>query len=181
MPKRIKVPDNSAPVPQTKAEAEALAGQIVAIQLEREKKIAQRDAKIEAVSAAYNSAIAEAEVKITEQMAALKAWASANKAEFGPDKSISLAGHRVGWRLGNWKAGTLPRFTWPKVILAIKEAGRAWSDVLIRTKEEVDKEAAIARRQEPDYLAKVGIRITQDETFYLSPGRDGQEGPVITA
>lgn len=167
-------------IPQTLTEAETLTRAIVQNRIEREELVARRDQMIEEITRGQSEKISKLDNLCKSSLVSLKTWAQANRREFGTDRSLMLAGHRVGWRLGNHRTATKKGFTWAKVLVAIKDLGGealAW----LRIKEEVDKEAMIASRSsQPELLAKIGVLIVQDETFGITPNREGQEGPAIT-
>jgi phage host-nuclease inhibitor protein Gam len=152
--------------------ATALAAEIVASQIQRERMVAERDAKIEAVKAPYRLEIDRIDAEIGDGLARMEAWSNANRADFGDAKSLVLpGGMRVGWRLGNWSAKTLRGWTWAKVQEAIEALPKAWRDSYLRTKTEVAKDAIISDREKVEWET-LGVKFEQAETFYLEPHRE---------
>lgn len=151
----------------SRAEAEAVVGEIARITLHNIETTAKRDAEIEAIRARYQPALSIGEKDLKERTAALCAWAEANPAEFGKAKSIKFVGGTLGFRTGTPKLALLNRsWNWEKVTAAV--AGLLPN--FIRNKPEVDKEAMLGQRDElGEYLVNVGLKVTQDEGFYVEP------------
>lgn len=155
----------------TRDEATALAASIVAAQVQRERLVAERDAAIEVAARPYREQIDRADLEISGGLQRLEAWASANKADFGDARSVTLpGGHRVGWRLGNWAAKAMKGYTWERIQAELAALPAKWRAYL-RTKVEVDKAKILADRDAYDWRA-VGIEFVQGETFYLEPHRE---------
>lgn len=169
-----------AAVPRTTEEMEALVQSTVTAQLQREKLVAERDEIIQRTAGTHNTQIAELDTALARNLELLEAWAEAHRDAFGRDKSIAVHGHRLGWKLGNWKTETLKKWKWAEVLEALKEAGKK-AERFIRTKEEPDKQAMIAEREEAaDLLRSCGVAVVQEETFFLAPDREGQEPSLMT-
>jgi hypothetical protein len=77
----------------------------------------------------------------------------------------------VGFRTGTPKLKLLSGWTWEKVLEFISV--NQLMD-LIRTKKEVDKELILANRDciKPETLKQIGIKVVQDEAFFVEPKRD---------
>lgn len=152
-------------------EATALAAEMVASQIQRERLVAERDAAIEAAAKPYRPQIDRIDAEIKDGMARLEAWATANKADFGDARSLTLpGGNRVGWRLGNWSAKAMKGYTWERIATELSSLPAKWRAYL-RVKTEVDKAKILADRDAYDWRA-VGIEFIQGETFYLEPHRE---------
>lgn len=153
-------------------EATALAAEMVASQIQRERLVAERDAAIEAAAKPYRPQIDRIDAEIKDGMARLEAWATANKADFGDARSLVLpGGNRIGWRLGNWAAKTMKGWTWEKVGAHLLTLPKGWRDAYLRQKVEVAKDAIIADREKVDW-SQLGVSFAQGETFYLEPHRE---------
>lgn len=153
-------------------DATALAAEIAAAQIQRERIVAERDAAKEAAAQPYRKEIDKIDADLKDGLARMEAWASANKAEFGEARSLVLPGGiRVGWRLGNWAAKTRKGWTWDKVREAIEALPKGWRDAYLRIKVDVAKDAMIADREKVDW-APLGVTFEQGETFYLEPNRE---------
>lgn len=173
--------DTEAAVPQSKEEAAALAREIAAAMLRKETLIADRDTATLAISEPFDLQIETIEAENNARHGALETWSAANVAEFGKQKSMKLSGHSFGWRTGQPKFATLSKWTLKKVLENLREQPKKLRDLCIRTKEEVNKEAFIARREDhPEELAALGVKVTQRETFFFEANREGQDGPTLT-
>ena len=176
----------STPILKTRAAAEAVINETVALQISRESLVAERDAKILAIQEAHGPEIDAHAEQIESNLALLEQWALANRAEFSEAQSIAINGHRIGFRLGNpavKPAGKL------KFLAKGGELVRKY----IRVKQELNKEAiletgrltdsgdATTRELAETELSAIGVEIVQEETFYLDPAREGQADTVIKA
>lgn len=167
---RIKIP---APLVANRDEAEAAMNTLALAANNRRKLIVKLDAEELAVKEKYAANIAACEAEIKTQSDALRAWAEANPAEFGKRKSLDFAAGTLGFRTGTPKLKLLARWTWEKVLTAIQE--RAFN--FIRTTPEVDKEAILTFYSsasdkpavEAKVLAPIGVKVVQDESFFVEP------------
>jgi phage host-nuclease inhibitor protein Gam len=196
---RLKTKPSTLNVPQSRAELDAVVRMTVEAQTRLEEAIAQRDRAMMAAGDPYAAGIATCEALIAGNMQGIEAWAQAHKAEFGDIKSLSVGGHTIGWRLGNWKTLLAARTKWDRVIASlqalIKGAERSNASEttmnramlaaqMLRTKIEPNKEVMIDGRENPEVqeiLDEAGVTIVQDETFFLTPNREGQAEPTIKA
>jgi len=162
---RIKI---TGPTIRSRAEMEALVGDIAAGKNFIATTKALMDARIIEIKEEYEKQIADAEADLLPLMESARAWSEANPAEFGKRRSIEFLHGLVGWRTGTPKLKTLRGWTWAKVVQYLSDAGFG---EYLRRKLEVDKDALIAAR---DHLAEgvrkqMGIQIVQDETFFVEP------------
>lgn len=110
----------------------------------------------------------------------LNSFATENKdALFSKKKSLDMAHGVIGFRTGTPKLKTLKGFTWAKALVLVKEYLRGY----IRTSEEVAKDKLLADRElvvtvngkevpMREEMARCGIEVAQDETFYVEPKRE---------
>jgi phage host-nuclease inhibitor protein Gam len=158
----------TTPLIRTREEADALLGDLAALELERRRLTTELDGIITAAREHYEAPFAALGGQIDAKQALLHAWADANRAEFGTRKSLDMTHGVVGFRLGTPKAKTLLRKPWAAVLDTIKAFGLL---EYVRTKEEVNKEALIADYQQrnigDDTLKKLGIQIAQEESFFV--------------
>lgn len=102
----------------------------------------------------------------------LQAYAVENQAElFAKKKSLDMAHGTIGFRTGTPKLKTLKGFTWASVLQMVREFLPGY----VRTSEEVAKDKLLADRDEEgmsDKMAKCGITVAQDETFYVEPKKE---------
>ena len=167
---RIKI---SCPLIASRAEAEAAMNELSLAANNRRKFIARLDADKLAAEERHAANIAACDAAIKEKSDALRAWAEANPADFGKKKSIDFAAGTLGFRTGTHKLKLLARWTWDKVLTAIEE--RAFN--FTRSTPEVDKESILTfyssatdkASVEAKVLAPIGVKVVQDESFYVEP------------
>lgn len=113
----------------------------------------------------------------------LQAYAVENQAElFIKKKSLDMTHGTIGFRTGTPKLKTLKGFTWASALNLVKE----FLPSFIRTTEEIAKDKLLADRDTRYYegaddtvgvpmveqMAKCGIMVTQDETFFVEPKKE---------
>lgn len=153
----------------TRADLEALVREVAELTLTRNKQQTELDAALTKIRQGYEETLAVIDQSLTEKTELARAWAEANPAEFKGLKSLELTHGTVGFRAST-KVKTLAGWTVAKIIAALK-AKFAFPDEYIRTKEELNKEALIAHRDAipADELRLVGVKIVQDESFFIDP------------
>lgn len=83
-------------------------------------------------------------------------------------KSFDLMAGTIGFRTSTPKVDKDKKFTWPAVTELLKE----YFPELVRTKDEPNKEAIIALREDDSFAQiskKCHISVVQDETFFVTP------------
>lgn len=164
---RIKV---KLPQISTRIEAEAAVGHIAQLVLNRKSITANMDEQIVAVRSRCEGSLSEIETLLDATTEALRIWAQAHPEEFPKDrKSIDLVQGVIGFRTGTPKLVPLNRrWTWEKITTAL----RTYLPAFLRDHPEVDKEAILAQRDEQaikEALPLVGLKVVQDEGFYVEP------------
>lgn len=181
------------PVIQTTEHLERVIAETIAAQIDREKRIAKRDAKINEITAEHAPKIDALGSEIETNLALLEQWADAHAAEWGDAKSTVVCGHRLGFRLGQPTVDYAGKLKAKDVLAALVKRGDG--DPLfakyVRTKQELNKEAVLATGREAQSgdeaaaaaaeaeLDAIGCEIAQTETFYLDPAREGQPETVL--
>lgn len=175
MAKRIK---QVGPAIKTREEMEGVVGQICELTTRRDALTVQMDEYIQEVRARYEADLSGIAKRLDELMALAREWAEANPQWFSPAKSIEMTHGTVGFRTGMPTVKTLAGWTWAKVLDAIKAMNFTY---LIRFKEEVNKDAilaAVAKLKagtDDPQLKRLGIKIVQDESFFVEPKREPRE------
>lgn len=83
---------------------------------------------------------------------------------FSKKKSLETVHGTIGFRTGTPALKTEKGFTWASVLLLVKNTLPQY----VRTKEEVNKEALLADRDQlGGQLKNVGVRVDQEETFFI--------------
>jgi phage host-nuclease inhibitor protein Gam len=170
---RIKI---NLPTITTREEAEAAMNDLALTINNQRKTLADRDEEILAVNQAYDADLAAYETDIRAKTESLRAWAEANPEAFPKGvKSAKMVSGVLGFRTGTPKLALLGRaFTWERVLSLLKAAS-VWCNY-VRKKEEVDKDAILGAASQAkdkaefaDDLKRFGLKVTQDETFFVEP------------
>ena len=102
----------------------------------------------------------------------LQAFALENKDEmFAKKKSLDTVHGTIGFRTGTPKLKTRKGFTWAAVTNLLTEFFPQYT----RTTIEPAKDKILADRDDDDaaeMMARVGITVVQDETFYVEPKKE---------
>jgi phage host-nuclease inhibitor protein Gam len=173
---RIKL---TAPVLTSRAQAEAMAREIVELQIQQRTATNELDAGITSLKQNFEGRLSAINKTLGEKSSVLQAWAEANPSEFQGRKSLDMTHAVVGWRTGQPQAKTLAGWTWDRVLEKILTLG--W-EPYVRRKEEVNKQQLVADREllKPEELRSIGVRVIQDESFFIEPKLTDQT-PTIQA
>lgn len=156
---------------------------------------AKNDAQIQKINAEIELQCAKIREKYADRLSVLgtekdaafdvlQSFATENQAElFTKKKSLDMAHGTIGFRTGTPKLKTIKGFTWASALQLVKEFLPGY----IRTTEEIakdkllaDRDVAIASLWEGETvevpmarnMAKCGIQVVQDETFYVEPKKE---------
>lgn len=140
------------------------------------KAIAVITAKEMALEAEMNGKLQKVEQEYLPKVDRLKAekiglerdiqlYCEAKKDMFDESRSYSLNYGKVGFRLGTGALKTLKGITW-EAAKALINSSRKWRERFIRVKEEIDKNAIQTSGMTKEQLAKIGMYVHQEDTFY---------------
>lgn len=158
---------------------ESVVGEIAALKNAERSLCADMDAERQQLEARYarpnpllsdpHTALGLVEIRKRLETEAERAqlWAEAHPEKFAKRKSLELTHGKLGFRTGTPKLKTLPKWTWGKVLDYLR--GMRWSYRFTRIVEEIDKEAILASKLDAATLAQVGVKVVQDETFFVEP------------
>lgn len=150
-----------------------------------DKKQAEIELKCAQIREKYAAELTQLQAERDAAFDTLQSYALENQAElFTKKKSLEMAHGVIGFRTGTPKLKTLKGFTWASVLTLLKEFLPSY----VRTVEEPAKDKLLADRElesvpvlhegedvtEPmsDAMAKCGIQVVQDETFYVEPKKE---------
>lgn len=162
---------------------------------------AKADARISKINAEIELQCAKIREKYQNQLGTLQcerecafdtlqAFATENQAElFSKKKSLDMAHGTIGFRTGTPKLKTLKGFTWASALEMVKTF---LPSSYIRMTEEVAKDKLLADRDMEEVevtvdgmvlqpmpmksaMAKCGIQVVQEETFYVEPKKEDAE------
>lgn len=147
---------------------------------------AKADANINKITAEIELQCAKIREKYQEKLTSLssarelafdtlQSYATEHQSElFSKKKSLEMAHGTIGFRTGTPKLKTLKGFTWASALNLVKE----FLPSFVRTSEEVAKDKLLADRDAEgmtEKMAKCGIQVVQDETFYVEPKKEDAE------
>ena len=153
----------------TREEADALVADIAGCENNRRVIQAKLDKEKLELESKYASEFELIDERVKQDRDALKGWAGQNPQLFEKKKSYEFACGTVGFRTG------MP---------ALKPLNKSWNmDKALQAtmqhlpnfiigKPVIDSAGLIAQREDPDIIAqlpKCGLRIVQQETFYVDP------------
>lgn len=134
------------------------------------------NADIELQCAKYREKYADKIATLSEEreqaFETLQAFATENQAElFTKKKSLDMAHGVIGFRTGTPKLKTLKGFTWASALQLVKEflpdyVRQTWDIAKDKLLADRDTEAMLEK------MAKCGIQVAQDETFYVEPKKE---------
>jgi phage host-nuclease inhibitor protein Gam len=162
---RIK---NTVTVIRTREAMESLIGEIAALKNQQRLLTAAMDGQIQSIREGYEAQLAAQNEALDQKMEHARLWSEANSQEFGAARSIETVHGSVGWRTGQPALKTAPGWTFDRVLQTLKSAGASG---YIRVKEEVHKQNLLSDRDVlgPEKLRELGLRVVQEETFYVEP------------
>jgi phage host-nuclease inhibitor protein Gam len=166
------------PVVATRADAERILGDIAASTASLNAAKARLDQRLTAIRQEHEGTIDELAKRIEALSGLLQQWAEASPEEFAGKKSIDFIHGRLGFRTGTPKLKTLSGWTWERVLGVV-------APVFVRIKREVDKEALLANYAQGTSsdadLRTIGVRVVQDESFFVDPKVEDPAGKITTA
>jgi len=152
------------------AQVARLVGEVTALQINLDAEEAEQNGELDDVRRKHGSRIKTLQQRIAERTGLVEGWAESNKDTFATKRSLDFARGTIGFRLGQWQVKTRAKMTFKKVVEILKElpGGRTF----LREREpDLDKESLIAARATltTEQLTVMGVRIVQEETFYIEP------------
>jgi phage host-nuclease inhibitor protein Gam len=163
--KRIK---SNGPVIKSREELESVVGEICQRTIKRDEITARMDDQLKAVRTQFEAQFAYIDNRLEELTALARQWAEANPETFKPAKSLVLTHGLIGWRTGMPKLKPLSGWTWKTVL----EYCRGNRIEYVRTQEEVNREQILAdRKLLGKTMSQLGVKVVQDEAFFVEPTR----------
>ena len=155
--------------PKTREEMEVMVGNITALKIEERQLKAEMDAELKSIKDDYLERLNALNESIAGQMPRALAWAEAHPEDFGKMRSIDMLHGVIGWRLNTPSLKTFSGWTWDLVLKAVQKVPRFAT--YVRTKEELNKQALLADREAigADGLRAIGVRVIQEEEFFVEP------------
>ena len=156
--------------------------QVVELQAELARKTAKHDAEVARINSEFDADTQDLVAKIDGLANAAHIYCEAHR-EIFPDvaKHIDCRNARVGFRLNPWKIEkVVNKDTF--VAIARRLLGTSWGVPFVTQADpEISKELLLSERANltEEQLQSVGLKITQGETFYISPIIESSEGVAV--
>jgi phage host-nuclease inhibitor protein Gam len=164
MKTRIKL---TRPSLKSQGEMEATLGDIRMLTIRKNQVMLDRESAVKAIDERVGPALEELDRELKQKTDLVKTWAEGNAEAFGEKRSLETLHAVIGWRTGMPTLKTLAGWTWDRVLERLKVS---LYHGYIRTKEEVDKQGILGDRQVlGDMLPKMGMRVHQEEAFFVEP------------
>jgi phage host-nuclease inhibitor protein Gam len=193
MTTRIKLPTL-----KTREDFDFAIGEVAQITVQIRKIEAARDHTVQAIQAAYGGHISPLQARCNALVAQAEQYAEAHRDELLPGKlkSADTPLATFGFRTGMPALKLLSKWTWEKVLEHLRTSYGL--DCFIRNKPDVDKAKIIAATEDgalsfptltPDGeemtfeipVAQIGVKIVQEETFFIEPKLDDASQVKATA
>ena len=179
--------NNTIPLPAAPArpaitsrhELDAVVENIVQLQLNRAEIEREQEQEIAAIRQKFRAPLAEIERYLTLETAWVEDWARRNPDTFRDRQSLPLTHALIGFRVSPHRGDRASRkWTWGAIAQKLGEFG--WGRRYLRQPAlEVNKEALLADRADlsPAELRQAGLKIVQEERFYIAPHRENEAVP----
>lgn len=173
----------------TRSQAEDAFAAYAAADAQEQKITAELELAIVKLRDSYQMELMTLKKDKEDAFGVLEAFAREQKDElFGKKKSLEMSQGVIGFRTGTPKLKTLKGFTWASALQLVKE----FLPEYIRTTDEIAKDRLLADREldqvvvspgvgagsddvtRPmrECMAKCGLSVVQDETFYVEPKKE---------
>jgi phage host-nuclease inhibitor protein Gam len=155
----------------SKDQAEDVLSEFANADAQLQELTAEMDQQMIKIRDQYSKRIEDLGAIKEEKFKTLHFFATQNKKEFFTEKkkSIDFLNGVIGFRTGTPKVSTLKGITFKAALEMMKKMSSLKSKFVV-TKEEINKEAIIALRDDKkimDKISTVGLSVIQDETFYV--------------
>ncbi len=181
--KKTRLKTSALPAAVTRDEAEYMVSQITELTIKHNGLTADLDEEIADARSRYETTLGNLSARIDALTEQVRDWALANPDEFGKKKSIEFSQGTIGFRTGMPKLKTLSGFTFARVLYQLTQV--KWGKAFIRIKEEPDKEGLISAFTTKNIcsaeLREIGVRVDQEESFFVEPSTTETEGRQVTS
>lgn len=181
MSKKSKKQKVSVPAIETVDGLRAAVNHVVELQTQLARRMARHELEVARLNSEFDAETATVVALIEAHTASAHVYCEANRGIFPKDtKSIECRNATVGFRLNPPKVEkVVAKDTFTAIAKRLQAV--AWGSPFVAIAEpEVNKEALLSERANlpDDRLLGVGLRIVQEETFYIKP--NAETAPPIT-
>lgn len=130
--------------------------------------------EINKVKSRYQEQITELQEALEEPAQVLQVFATEQKDSWGKKKSLELLHCTIGFRTGMPKVCKEKKFTWDAVLELVKKS-KSLNKLFVRTKEELDKEAILATKDEKvleQLKEQAYVYVDQEECFFVEAKKE---------
>ena len=155
-------------------EAEGLFAQYAKADAEIQRINAANELKIAKIREKTQDKLAELSKVQAEMFEKLQHFAVTSPEHFTTKKSLDMSHGVIGFRTGTPAVKQIKGFTVASSLVLLKD----YLPEYVRTKEEANKERLLSDREKPEVaelMTKCGLRVDQDETFYVNPKKEGDD------
>jgi phage host-nuclease inhibitor protein Gam len=157
----------------TLEQAQAASEQYAQTQAKLATIEAKMNEELNKVKSKFKDQITELQDELEPQVEVLEVFAKEQQPAWGKKKSMELLHCTIGFRTGTPKVEKDKKFTWDAIteLLGKNKVFKPF----IRTKQEIDKEAILACKDEAlleQLKEDAYVSIVQDETFYVEAKRE---------
>jgi len=164
---KLKLAAPEVPAPQSIEEVNDAIARIGAAQRERTRIEADMNDQIAAIKEEFEVKAEPYKDEITQLAKGVQIYCDANRLKLtdgGKVKYVKLPSGEINWRMGMPTVKTKKGLSVDTILELLKSMGKTG---LIRTREELDKEAIL---RDPDAIANIReIEIVQKESFGITP------------
>ena len=170
----------TAPSIQNRQQLDAVVENIVHLRQNRDELEGDQEREITAIRQKYRAPLAEVDRYLLLETTWVETWARENPDAFAERPSLACTHATIGFRISPPRVDRASRkWTWTDIAAKLGEL--AWGRHYLRQPApEVNKEALLAARADLDAaeLRKAGLKIVQDERFYISPHGLGESTAI---
>lgn len=146
-------------------EADSTLKNIGELSQQIKKLEAEMNLKITAVQEKYQGDIDYLTEERIKNERNLQLYCESNRKDFGDTKTKKLSFGEVSFRLSTPALKTMKGFTWESVKNLVKSSKKL-AEKFIKIKEDLNKQAILSENMKESDLAKLGLVISQEESFY---------------
>ena len=151
--------------------------------IERDSKIIGRDEALAAIKEEYALDIEDMEDQIDNATKRMRAWALANRDEFGERQSLAVAGHELAFRKSPGQVAYAPGMKEADVLDGVLALDEDTAERLTTVKVALDKKAALKLwASGPDgqaLLRSLGVEVIHPEEFTFKPDREAANSAPV--
>jgi phage host-nuclease inhibitor protein Gam len=160
----------ASPTIENRQQLDSVVENIVQLQLNRAELERAQDQEIATIRQRFRGPLAEMDRYLLLESTWVETWARSNPDAFVDKRCLACTHATIGFRITPPKVERASRkWTWAEI--SSKLSDLAWGRRYLRQPApEVNKEALLADRAElaPAELRKVGLKIVQEERFFIS-------------